>query len=51
MSQREAPKLSEQTMQELTRRRRARNWALGGVLLAFVILFYVITIVRIGLTG
>ncbi len=48
--------MSEQTMQdramrELARRRRTRNWALGGVLLALVILFYVITIVRIGLTG
>ena len=35
---------------ELLRRRRARNWALGGVLLAFVLLFYLVTIVRIGLS-
>ena len=29
---------------------RARNWALGGVLLALVVLFFVITIVRIGIS-
>ena len=36
----------EQT--ELERRRKQRNIALGGVLLFFVVLFYAITIVRMG---
>ncbi|WP_379547491.1 hypothetical protein ACFCW2_00980 [Qipengyuania sp. DSG2-2] len=36
----------EQT--ELERRRKSRNWALGGLLLFFVLLFYSITIVRMG---
>ncbi len=30
------------------RRRRMRNFALGGALLALAILFYLITIVRMG---
>jgi hypothetical protein len=30
------------------RRRRARNLALGGVLVGLVVLFYVMTIVRLG---
>ena len=38
------------SMEEFERRRRARNWALGGALLALVILFYVVTIVRIGIS-
>jgi hypothetical protein len=38
-------------MDEVARRRRARNWALGGVLFGLVVLFYVITIVRIGITN
>ena len=33
---------------EYTRRRKSRNLALGGLLLFFVILFYAITIVRMG---
>lgn len=33
---------------ELKRRRTSRNYALGGLLVFFVILFYAITIVRIG---
>jgi hypothetical protein len=33
---------------EFNRRRRARNLALGLVLLGFVVLFYFITIVRVG---
>jgi hypothetical protein len=37
------------SMNEIARRRRARNWALGGVLLGVVLLFYLVTIVRIGL--
>ncbi len=38
------------TMEQVNRRRRARNWALGGALLGLVVLFYLITIVRIGAT-
>jgi len=34
--------------EELARRRRARNWALFAVLAALVLLFYVMTIVRMG---
>ena len=33
---------------EMQRRRRARNWALLGALLAMVVLFYFLTIVRLG---
>ena len=33
---------------EMQRRRRARNWALFGALLAMVALFYFLTIVRMG---
>ncbi len=33
---------------EAARARRLRNWMLGGVLLAFVVLVFVITIVRLG---
>jgi hypothetical protein len=33
---------------DLERRRRARNFAVGGVLLALAILFYLITVVRMG---
>ncbi len=33
---------------ELNRRRKGRNYVLGGVLLFFVVLFYAITIVRMG---
>ena len=32
----------------MQRRRRARNWALLGALLAMVALFYFLTIVRLG---
>ncbi len=35
---------------ELKRRRRSRNLALGAALLGLVTLFYLVTIVRIGLT-
>ncbi len=34
--------------QEIRRRQRSRNIALGLVLLFFVVLFYAITIVRMG---
>ena len=33
---------------ELIRRRRWRNYALGGVLLALVVLFFFITLARMG---
>ena len=33
---------------EAAKARRLRNWMLGGVLVAFVILMFVITIVRMG---
>ncbi|WP_277754031.1 hypothetical protein [Porphyrobacter sp. GA68] len=34
--------------QEIRRRQKSRNLALGAVLLFFVVLFYSITIVRMG---
>lgn len=40
--------MTPQEEAEFKRRRKARNFVLGGVLLFFVILFYAITIVRIG---
>ncbi|MEA1618126.1 hypothetical protein SOQ14_04265 [Erythrobacter sp. T5W1-R] len=33
---------------EFTRRRKARNYVVAGTLLFFVVLFYAITIVRMG---
>lgn len=33
---------------EFTRRQKARNYVVGGILIFFVVLFYAITIVRIG---
>ena len=33
---------------ELRRRQKSRNYVLGGLLLFFVVLFYAITIVRMG---
>ncbi len=33
---------------EMHRRRRARNWALFSVLLGLVVLFYFLTVVRLG---
>lgn len=33
---------------EFLRRRKARNWVVLGTLIFFVVLFYAITIVRIG---
>ncbi|MFI4987210.1 MAG: hypothetical protein ACHQF3_07200 [Alphaproteobacteria bacterium] len=33
---------------EVERRRRARNWAIFAVLATLVVLFYVMTIVRMG---
>jgi hypothetical protein len=40
--------MTPQEETEFKRRRKARNFVLGGVLLFFVFLFYAITIVRIG---
>ena len=36
------------TPEESTRRQRARNWAIFAVLAAVVVLFYLMTIVRMG---
>ncbi len=36
---------------EFKRRRKSRNYVVAGTLLFFVILFYAITIVRIGEAG
>ncbi len=33
---------------EIDRRRKSRNWVLGGLLLFFAALFYAITIARMG---
>jgi len=33
---------------EYRSRQKSRNWVVGGVLLFFVVLFYAITIVRMG---
>lgn len=33
---------------EFKRRQKARNWVVGGTLIFFVVLFYAITIVRLG---
>jgi hypothetical protein len=33
---------------EYRKRQKSRNWVIGGILLFFVVLFYAITIVRIG---
>ncbi len=33
---------------EAARARRLRNWALGGALMLFVILVFIVTIVRLG---
>jgi hypothetical protein len=36
---------------EFIRRRKSRNWVVAGTLLFFVVLFYAITIARIGDPG
>lgn len=33
---------------EVKRRQKQRNWVVGGTLLFFAVLFYAITLVRIG---
>lgn len=40
--------MSPEEETEIKRRQRSRNIVLGGVLLFFVVLFYAITIVRMG---
>jgi len=40
--------MTPQEEEEFKRRRKARNAVIGLVLLGFVVLFYAITIVRIG---
>mgnify|MGYP001134589560 CR=1 FL=1 len=40
--------MTPQEEEEFKRRRKARNLVIGLVLLGFVVLFYAITIVRIG---
>ncbi len=33
---------------EFHRKRRARNWAIAGVLVAVIVLLYVVSLVRLG---
>ncbi|WP_268893199.1 hypothetical protein [Pontixanthobacter aquaemixtae] len=40
--------LTPEEQAEIQRRQKSRNLAVGGVLLFFVVLFYAITIVRMG---
>jgi len=40
--------MTPQDEAEYRRRQKSRNWVVGGVLMFFVILFYAITIVRMG---
>ena len=40
--------MTPQEEAEIRKRQRSRNLVLGGVLLFFVVLFYAITIVRMG---
>jgi hypothetical protein len=44
-------RVSPDEEREFMRRRKARNWVVAGTLLFFVVLFYAITIVRIGQGG
>lgn len=41
-------KLTPAEESEIKRRRKSRNWVVGGTLMFFVFLFYAITIVRMG---
>jgi hypothetical protein len=36
------------TVDERTRRQRARNWAILGLLAGFVVLIYLVTLVKLG---
>jgi hypothetical protein len=40
--------MTPEELAEYRRRQKSRNWVLGGVLVFFAILFYAITIVRMG---
>ncbi|WP_268893572.1 hypothetical protein [Pontixanthobacter luteolus] len=40
--------MTPEEQEEITKRRKGRNIAVGAVLLFFVVLFYAITIVRMG---
>jgi len=40
--------MTPQDEAEYRRRQKSRNWVVGGVLMFFVVLFYAITIVRMG---
>ncbi len=40
--------MTPQDREEMEKRQKSRNLVLGGTLLFFVVLFYAITIVRIG---
>ena len=39
---------SQEDSRELERRRRSKNWALFAALLAFVVIIYFVSIVRMG---
>jgi hypothetical protein len=41
-------RMTPEEEREFLRRRKARNWVVFGTLVFFVVLFYAITIVRIG---
>jgi hypothetical protein len=43
--------MTPEERQDLDRRRRARNWALLGVLLGLVVLFYFLTMARMKAGG
>lgn len=40
--------MTPEELAEYRRRQKSRNWVLGGLLVFFAILFYAITIVRMG---
>ncbi|MEL7447086.1 MAG: hypothetical protein AAGK02_14960 [Pseudomonadota bacterium] len=40
--------MSPEEETELKKRQKARNYVVGGILIFFVVLFYMITIARIG---
>lgn len=40
--------MTPEELAEYRRRQKSRNWVLGGILVFFAILFYAITIVRMG---
>ncbi|MDZ4308439.1 MULTISPECIES: hypothetical protein [Allopontixanthobacter] len=40
--------MTPEELAEFRRRQKSRNWVLGGLLVFFAVLFYAITIVRMG---